>query len=139
MSNSLYYSHQVLSKPKKCFKKGQKVSKSQDPQPINPASLLTVSLPVPLELSEASEKKTFSNQKILLRRKNSQRYPRLLCQDTCRLKPLSPEVQGKPPTHSRGQDFISGIVKEIGRLPFKNITTCSRIWWVKTGNIFTFF
>lgn len=61
MSNSLYYSHHLLSKPKKCFKKGQKVSKSQDPQPINPASLLTASLPVPLELSEASEKKTFSN------------------------------------------------------------------------------
>lgn len=79
-----------------------------------------------------------AGQKILLSGKNPWRYPRLLCQDTCRLKPLSPGAQGKPPPAPAEQGFILGIWKEIGHLPFKNITSCSRTWWVKTGNICTF-
>jgi len=78
-------------------------------------------------------------QKILLSGKKMRIYPSLLCQDTCGLKPLSPEVQGKLSTRSSAPDFILGIMKKIGHLPFKNITSCSRTWWVKTGNIFTFF
>lgn len=62
VSNSLCYRHHLLSKAKNCFKKGQKVIKSRDGKPINSASLLTVSLPVPLELSEAEWEEKFFQQ-----------------------------------------------------------------------------
>lgn len=52
-------------------------------------------------------------QKILSRRKGC------LYQDTHRLKPFSPQDQGKPPTHPSGQDFVVETVKEIGHCLLK--------------------
>lgn len=141
MSNSLYYSHHLLSKPKKCLKKWAEsiqVIGSIANKPSFPTdSVLACALRA--VRGRMRRKLSQTGQKILSSGKTLWRYSRLLRQDRCRLKPLSPEAPGKPPTRSSGQDFIPGIVKEIGHLPFKNITSCSRTWWVKTGNIFTFF
>lgn len=50
-----------------------------------------------------------------------------------------PRKTSHPPPHWTGFCSGDGEGNWIGYLPFENITSCSRTWWVKTENIFTFF
>lgn len=86
------------------------MSKSQDPQPINSASLLPASLPVPLELPEAEREGAFLRQ---ARRSREEAEAAEGARGTGSWKPLSPEAQGELPTRSLRRILLRGQGRKL--------------------------